>query len=252
MVRRCMASLGLALGLTATTAVGKSGSHKKKKKAEPTYRLVFDVEKASYGSTISVAGLSQSESDNFKATATYPGIKVPGHGSVSIKRASQREEFSSDGNGPEFEKTGSGGLDCHGDLYSDPTLPPLVTGSSTNGNLSVKVELAKSVLVEHVTGHTSTSKSCDQIPFFPNGSIVLVPASQAHPKAYMPAMLTAKLSVSLGKLRKLQKDGKALKIDVDSTDNIVQRPPADCSIGADETCDQHIGWRGFVEIARTG
>lgn len=242
----------VGLGLLAAVAcmaagAALAGAHSK---GGPTYRLVFKVEKGSYGSQLSYAGYSESESDNFSATATYAGITIPSKGDASVKRASQKQEFASDGNGPAFEKV-FGDAHCRADLYSDPTLPPLVKGSSTGKKLSLEVELAKSVLAEHATGNTGTDTPCDQDPFVPDGTLALYPASAAHPTNYMPQMLTAKIQVSLTKLRGMKVGGEIKPIPVNSTDNAVQRPASDCAVG-DETCTQHLGWHGFVEITRTG
>lgn len=252
--RRAVGAMLVAvIAVLAVTGPAVAGKKKKPKpKPKPTYQLVFKVEKASYGSTISGAGVSISESDNFKATATYTGITIPHSGAVSIKRHSQHEDFSSDGLGPAWEKTGSSGLDCRGELESDLTLPPFLKGSSAKGKLSLQVELAKSVVVRNATGHTATELSCNETPYYPDGSIAFYPAAVPHPESYMPKMLTAQIEVELAKVRGLKDGGKPITVPVNSTDNGLVRPPANCATPGGETCTQQLGWKGVIEITRTG
>jgi hypothetical protein len=237
--------------MASTSAVaGSVPDTGSKKPGKPTYQLVFVIDKGNYGSTISGDGYSTTENDNFAAVTTYNPVPIARTGKVSFKQFSKKEEFSSDGNGPQWEKYGSTGFDCKAELKSDPEIVPLMRGTSSGNKLSLDVELVAQAEVFNATGHTGTSVRCDRNPYWPNGSVAFYPASTAHPKGpYVVGMFSAELDVSLPAVRKL-KVGATMKAGVDSTHNIDKRPPANCDEPG-ETCTQQVGWKGSIELTRT-
>lgn len=207
-----------------------------------SYKVTFTISKGSYGttSTFNVGG-GGSESDNFQASSHYQ-ITIPKRGHVpNLTRASSVEDFKPDSTGvPAWENVSDGGFDCVGDLYSDPTLPPVFKGQQADGALTFTVEMARRVLIEHATnrhGQYNCGAGFDGLEAF----------SEAYAK-YMPQMLTASSSVPVSALRGLQK-GDTESIKVNAAENAVDRPPRNCS-GEGVECSQQLGWKGEVNFTR--
>jgi hypothetical protein len=207
------------------------------------YKVTFHIAKGSYGSTQTSSLGSTSESDNFEATAHYQ-MEIPKTGNVpAIKRASKNEDFAPDASGtPAWQITGGGG-NCTGDLYSDPTLPPVLEGREANGAIAFQVAAADNVLVEHLHGQVGTIGSCQE--YYGKGVEAFNPAW----RDFMPGMLTARLDpVKVKALRGL-KVGKAIAVPVTATDNAQKHPRRNCST-SDVQCTQQMGWRGEVKFER--
>jgi hypothetical protein len=235
-------SIAVAAGsgaLAPSAVAGKRPARSRKLK----YKVTFEIAHGSYGSTQTTSLGSASESDNFKAAAHYT-MEIPKKGSVpAVKRASSHEEFEAVGGGPQWQTTGGRG-NCTGNLYSDPTLPPLLKGGEHGGQLAFRVDMAKNVLVENVRGQWDADHTCQEI--LGDGIQAFYPAWLN----YEPGMLTADLRpVSVKALRGLKVGGKTLAVSATATDDAVKHPPPDCST-PDVICTQQLGWRGKVTFER--
>lgn len=206
------------------------------------YKVTFHMAKGSYGSTQTSSIGSTSESDNFEATAHYE-MKIPKTGKVPpVKRPSRNEDFGPDLAGtPEWQTTGGRG-ECTGDLYSDPTIPPLLRGQESGGAIAFKVAAAYNVLVEHLHGHFG-NHTCEEI--YGDGIEAFYPGWLNS----MPGMLTAQLGPIKVKALRGLKVGKAIVASVTATDNADKRPPSNCS-SSDEECTQQLGWKGEIKFER--
>ena len=252
MVTTLLCCLG---GLALASPVAAARSKHKHKPRSLTYKVVFHIEHGEYGSQIENDGVTGNEIDNFQATASYGGIKLPrSDRAPSIKRVpSKPETFDPDGMGAAWQTIASGGAssDCRAGLESDIDLPPVLTAPGGR-RLSLHVEMARAVLLKNVTGKINGTTPCTNL--YADGSFAFNPA-QRQPHNYMPGMLTAKLDpIPLDGRKGL----RAMKVDQTKTITVTAQqnalrplPPSDCSTPF-ASCSQHFGWKGTVEITRTG
>jgi hypothetical protein len=251
----------LAASLVLALAAPRASAH------ELSFSVRYQITKGKYLSSASclpgcadLGGIHAfSETDeNFLTRIDYAGLKIPKkgnaapHGSpISIKA----DDWDSDTLGNwhlaetyYFDGNPNTQANCQGLLFNADHKPPHIFSGSNNSasHLHLEIQAGKTFKPASVTGANCNTAVGDQWhAFYP---AVFEPPSDG----YLPDMLTAEISLPLGKLRQL-KVGDKWGIGFHQ-DKAKRLPPKDCSdfTGKTYTCNQSLHWHGAVTLERTG
>lgn len=236
-------SLALSSGVAAASAPAKARAA-----IHRTYTFILHIKHGNYASAQTIDGATQHEADNFGGQSFVGGVLIPVKPTAfKILRPATRFSMWPDENGtPEWRTYGTGGTNCTAHLTNnDPDIPPpILKGSAAKGasTLTFKIQLGANIIVKDAKGH-HPSAPCHSV--FPDDTPAFAPANQK----YMPEMVTAKLTVSLKKIRALEA-GKEIVIDVTAHKDALKLPPTNCSVSSLK-CDQSTSWTGTLTIRRT-
>ncbi|HWF80129.1 MAG TPA: hypothetical protein VN695_06045 [Streptosporangiaceae bacterium] len=241
---------GLAAGSLAFSSGVAAASAPVKARAavHHTYTFILDIKHGSYASEQTLDGATQHENDNFGGQSFVGGVAIPVKPTAFkiLKPATRFSMWPDEKGTPQWRTYGTGGTNCTAHLTNnDPDIPPpILKGSAAKGakTLTFKIQLGASIIVKDARGH-HPSAPCDSV--FPDGTKAFASAEQK----YMPEMVTAKLTVSLKKIRALEA-GKEIVIDVTAHSDALKLPPENCSISSLK-CSQSTSWRGTLTIRRT-
>ncbi len=236
--------------------VSSAGTQPKTKPHEPLYQITFSVADPNIvhykvESTVNQGDGCQTttiQNDNFHADTAYL-LKVPRTG-PGPNNVNETGLSSTDGDSHDWTLDGfsmgcpaNGGYRCHGSLSPSPSRLPqmLSTPGTTDKSLHLKIELAQKMDFEEAAGNAEPFGCAQQF----NGTLAFEPASD---DGYMPDMLSARVNVSLARMRALKPGGRfKMDVQLDPAD----APPKDCG-GGDTTCTESLSWNGEIIVQRGG
>jgi hypothetical protein len=231
------------------------------------YRVRFEIHKGQYMSSysclpgcVNYGGIhSFSESDeNVVTSAAYHGMTIPSQGEavkpghpIAVRAADWDPDLAGNWRLAESYWTSDNPntpVNCKGNLFNTDQKGPLLSSAphNTRSELRLYIQSGETFQPKSVTGtHCDEANATHWHAFYP---AVFEPPGDG----YLPDMLTAHVSIPLGKIRNLHV-GDTWGVSFHQ-DHAKRLPPSSCNnfTGSSGSCTQSLHWAGSVSVTRTG